>query len=262
MEGGVAGDLPEIANELVRVASNNSERLVRLINDILDLEKIEAGRLELRLQALDATTLLQSAVAEMAAAATPRQVHFNISEAHELAIVGDPDRLLQVLANLLSNAIKFSPIGGSVDLDFAPSGDGSVRFGVRDRGPGLVPDTIPLLFDRFQQLDSSDARSEGGTGLGLAICKAIVEQHGGHVGVTSTRGDGALFWFEIPGAAAELPIAPVPKSSSVARRQARLGGITTDTASRQAIAAQLQRLGIQAELALADDGEDPNAAQD
>ncbi len=112
----------------------------------------------------------------------------------------DRDRLVQVLTNLVSNAVKFSDRDGVVEVRLEPTADGRVRFAVRDEGPGIAPADQARLFQRFSQVDASDARAKGGTGLGLVISKAIVEKHGGVIGVRSARGEGATFWVELPAA--------------------------------------------------------------
>ena len=116
----------------------------------------------------------------------------------DLTFAGDADRLTQVLTNLVANAIKFTEQGGSVEVDACKPSSGGVRFSVADDGPGIAPEDAEQLFRRFHQIDGSDSRRKSGSGLGLAICKAIVEQHGGRIGVESALGKGSTFWFEIP----------------------------------------------------------------
>ncbi len=205
LEGGVVGTLPVEAQELVRIARSNAERLIRLVNDMLDLDKIEAGRLELKTGPLTPADLVSAAIEGMQAVAA--DVRFETSVSTARAFIGDRDRLLQVLSNLLSNAVKFSPPSSIVTvgaelLDASALGHSgrrsAVRFTVHNPGPGISAEDRTRLFTRFQQLDASDRRSRGGTGLGLAICKAIVEEHGGRIGVESEPGAGAVFWFELP----------------------------------------------------------------
>jgi PAS domain S-box-containing protein len=198
IEGGVMGELPAEAMDLVHMASSNCERLLRLINDILDLDKTEAGKLRLRLEYLELGDVVERAVRSVQGLSTESGVVTRISLAPLSVVEGDLDRLVQVLTNLLSNAIKFSPPGSEVRIQGGPGREGRVRLSVSDQGPGIPHEEIPRLFGKFQQLDSSDTRTKGGTGLGLAISKAIVEQHGGEIGVESEVGKGTVFWFELP----------------------------------------------------------------
>ncbi|MFV8754131.1 sensor histidine kinase [Nannocystaceae bacterium ST9] len=204
LDGGVAGALPGRAQDLVKIALTNTERLIRLVNDILDLDKIETGRLELRSDALDPTELADHAIAELAAYAEASGVALIREFSRTGEVRGDRDRLLQVLINLLSNAIKFSKPGDSIRLEIDAS-PGAVRFAVCDEGPGIAEDQMPKLFRKFSQLDESDTRATGGSGLGLAISKAIVDAHGGTIGVTSKPGMGARFHFEIPSELDDMP---------------------------------------------------------
>ena len=210
LAGGVAGALSERAASLVQIALANSERLVRLINDILDIEKIEAGKLAFHFAPVDLGRLAVESIEANHGYAAQLGVTFALAGPPPVAAVnGDADRLLQVLANLLSNAAKYSPRGGEVTLSVT-AGDEAVRVAVRDRGPG-IPETFRRhLFERFAQADGSDSRQKGGTGLGLAISRAIVEKHGGHIGFETAAGGGTTFYFELPalhGAAEALPVA-------------------------------------------------------
>jgi PAS domain S-box-containing protein len=198
IEGGVGGDVPERTRELVRIARANADRLIRLINDILDLEKMEAGKLELRRRAVDPRQLVESTMAEIRGIADDQHVHLEHSVSGPEALTADPDRLQQVLVNLLSNAIKFSPARASVFVRAFEARPGVARIEVEDAGPGIPPNLIDRLFRKFEQLDGSDGRTRGGTGLGLAISRSIVEQHGGRIGVQSDPGVRTVFWFELP----------------------------------------------------------------
>ena len=194
MEGGVAGEVPPAMAPLVQVARNSTDRLIRLVNDVLDLEKMEAGRLELPLVELDTAELVESAVSGIQGMAAGAGVLLS-SEIDPAAgrVRGDHDRLVQVLTNLLSNAIKVSPNGGRVEVRVEPAANHRVRISVVDDGPGIAEENIPKLFGRFQQLGNS----KGGSGLGLAICRGIVEEHGGRIGVDTRPGEGSTFWFEV-----------------------------------------------------------------
>ena len=201
IEGGATGEVPSAIAPLIQVARNNTDRLIRLINDVLDLQKMEAGRLELRRTSLDAAELVGWAISsiEGMARATHVQIESQIESRTDpaLRVDGDPDRLVQVLTNLLSNAIRVSPQGGRVEVWAEPSTYGRVRLSVRDEGPGIAEQDLPRLFGRFQQIAGTDGPVPGGTGLGLAICKGIVEEHGGRIGVTSRPDEGSTFWIEI-----------------------------------------------------------------
>jgi PAS domain S-box-containing protein len=204
--GGMAGDVDPAARPLLEIAHKSCERLVRLINDLLDIEKLESGRLQLQMQPLQLRALVDQAVEHNAAYAREFGVRL---EAHvddgDAWIRGDADRLAQVMANLLSNAAKHSPAGGVVDID-ARRIDGSVEIGVRDRGNGIPGEFREHVFERFSQADASDARQRGGTGLGLAITKTLVEQHGGRIGFETATGHGTRFHFRLPTTPAPAPV--------------------------------------------------------
>jgi signal transduction histidine kinase len=197
LEGGTAGALPPRALHLMQLARSNCDRLVRLINDMLDLDKIEAGKLELRPETLPPADVVRVAVDGLRGMAEQRGLRFVVNVAPTNPVIGDRDRLIQVLTNLLSNALKFSPAGGAITVTVEAK-ESLVRFAVENPGPGIAAHDRPRLFSRFQQLDSSDGRHYGGTGLGLAIAKAIVEQHGGTIGVTSDPNVSTTFWFDVP----------------------------------------------------------------
>jgi PAS domain S-box-containing protein len=208
LDGGIAGELPEIAREMISIAVSNSDRLIRLVNDILDVEKMKAGMLPLNLVQVDPGELVKTALREMRALGDAATLELRDRIESEGMLVADPDRLLQVLVNLLSNAIKFSPPHSSVlvSVTGSSSNGGTFRFSVADQGPGIEPQNVRKLFRHFQQLDSSDTRIKGGTGLGLAIARNIVEQHFGRIWVTTEPGKGAVF-------SVEMPAAPPPSAS-------------------------------------------------
>jgi signal transduction histidine kinase len=172
--------------------------LIRLINDILDLEKMDAGKLDLRCRLLEPAVLVAATVAEMRGMADGEGIRLEYTVSGPASLNADPDRLQQVLTNLLSNAIKFSPTGAIVRVRAFESSPGIARFEVEDAGPGIPTEQIDRLFRKFEQLDGSDGRARGGTGLGLAISRAIVEQHGGRMGVHSDPTVRTVFWFELP----------------------------------------------------------------
>jgi PAS domain S-box-containing protein len=198
---GSVGALPPKVAHLVRIARSNCDRLVRLVNDMLDLEKIEAGRLDVRPILLDPADVVRSTVDGIRAMAEEYRMGLEERVDAHRTFVGDRDRIIQVLTNLVSNAIKFAPSGTVIAISAtrqAAAAQERVRFAVTNEGPGIQPSDVARLFTRFQQLDGSDARHRGGTGLGLAISKAIVEQHGGAIGVHSEPGVATTFWFELP----------------------------------------------------------------
>ena len=196
IEGGAAGEISPRARDLVGLGRRNTDRLLRLVNDLLDLKRIEAGRMRLRRRAVPPAEAVQAAFEGLAVLASDAGVTLAREGAVGDAVWADPDRVAQVLTNLVSNAIKFSPAGSTVTVTVAARG-GFVRFTVADQGPGLPEDAEQRLFSRFRQLDQSDARAVQGSGLGLAIAKAIVRQHGGDIGVAPSN-VGATFFFELP----------------------------------------------------------------
>ena len=202
--GGVIKLGTDESMELIQIAMESSDRLIRLINDILDLKKIEVGKFELAIETLNSKDLAHQVLAASAGIAEQEKIKLNFVQ-HEGSerFFGDRDRCIQVLTNLVSNAIKFSQSGSDVTVSVGNGAPGMVRFSVSDTGPGIPPEKIPMLFDKFKQLDSSDTRVKGGTGLGLAISKALVEEHGGTIGLNSAVGIGTTFWFELSSAKAK-----------------------------------------------------------
>lgn len=186
------------ADGLLQMAIRNADRLATLINDLLDISKIEAGMLELNMKNLPLHPLVQESLELQKGYADRFNVVLHLELAgHNPLVCVDDSRLQQVLSNLLSNAIKFSPPGGEVIVRIEVSGS-RARVSVQDEGPGIPADFHPKLFDKFTQADSSDSRSLGGTGLGLAICRELIEQMKGQIGFVSELGKGAVFWLELP----------------------------------------------------------------
>ncbi len=196
--GGKVGDLPAKAKDLLPVAMTNTERLIRLINDILDVEKMDAGQVMLRREPIRLRALLEGTVRGVESYAREQQVTIAIADdAVDADLVGDADRLTQVFTNLLSNAVKFSPPGATVELSAGPSDD-DIVVRVRDHGPGIPAEFAMRIFGRFQQAGDAELRRSGGTGLGLNIARGLVERHGGRIGFEPAAGGGTVFWVALP----------------------------------------------------------------
>lgn len=250
LRGGAGGALPDKALRLIQIAHDNSERLVRLINDILDIEKIESGKLALEVEPLQLAELIEEAV------------HANLAyaEAHEVTIrtlpippaariLADRDRLMQVLANLISNAAKFSEAGGEIEIEARP-GPLGYRILVKDRGSGIPEAFRTQMFTKFAQADSSDTRQKGGTGLGLSIAREIMLRMNGDIGFAAREGGGTIFHIDLPvpvdGAAAGAPQPVAPRlllacgdAGDALRAAFARGGYDCDFASTLEAAARL-----------------------
>jgi PAS domain S-box-containing protein len=229
---GALKEHPAQLQRMIEIAATDTERLVRLVNDILDLEHLESGKIVLEKAIHDVSTLIQQSLEVMQASADAAQVTL-VAEASAIQLWVDGDRIIQTLTNLLSNAIKFSPPGSTIKLSvkalehlpddnaiqcFGPPQNMSpiqqedwiaaihsntnVLFQVTDQGRGIPAEKLDTIFGKFQQVDASDSRSKGGTGLGLAICRSIIEQHGGYIWAESTWGQGSIFYFTLP---AQIP---------------------------------------------------------
>ncbi len=197
INSGVLGEAPKDIGELTAVAERNGQRLLDLINDLLDIEKIESGKLTLVSQALRLDELVREAIVLNKGFADRFKVRFEArGELPSWEVHADHKRLLQVMTNLLSNAAKFSPEGGIVEITVEER-DARLRIGVHDRGPGIPEAFRAKIFGRFTQADSTATRQKGGTGLGLAICKRLIELMHGSVGFEDRAGGGTTFWFEL-----------------------------------------------------------------
>jgi len=203
LASGLLSTQPENGQRMLEIAVNNTDRLVRLINDILDLERIESGKVTMTKETCDPANLMIQAVDTMRAMAEKAGVTLSVSPV-SARLWADPDRIIQTLTNLLSNAIKFSPRGSTVWLTAEHQGE-QMLFQVKDQGRGIPADYLETIFERFQQIDASDSRKKGGTGLGLAICRSIVQQHGGRIWAESTLGEGSTFCFTLPVLREEKP---------------------------------------------------------
>ena len=200
---GVLSSASEKGERIIKIAAHSTEHLVRLVDDILELERLDSGKIELVIAKIQLQELIFQAVEKVQIFAYKQKIQLQITEV-EGEFEGDRRRLVQVLTNLLSNAIKFSDSGSTVQLDakFEQVEDdlsqSVVVFSVRDRGRGIPQEKLSSIFERFHQVDASDSRRKGGTGLGLAICLSIVEQHGGRIWVESVYGEGTVFYFSLP----------------------------------------------------------------
>jgi PAS domain S-box-containing protein len=183
-------------SRMIEVAVSNAGRLTRLVNDILDLERIESGKARKEERICNAGELMQQAAELVRVTADDQGIKLVVRPAHS-CVRGDRDQIEQVLLNLLSNAIKFSPRSSEVTLSAEPEGQ-NVLFRVEDQGRGIPADKLDTIFGKFQQVDASDSRAKGGTGLGLAICRSILAQHGGRIWAESSLGRGSTFFFTLP----------------------------------------------------------------
>ncbi len=209
LDAGLYDKKPDRMKEMLHIASSQSDRLVRLVNDILDLERLESGKSKLMLQPCNAAIPIEQSVDVMRSQAEQNQIALSV-RLLDIEVYADLDAIVQTLTNLLSNAIKFSPPGSTIWIaaERAVSENENISpfvcFSVKDSGRGIPSDKLDTIFGRFQQVDSSDAREKGGTGLGLAICQTIVQQHGGQIWVESQMGEGSTFFFTLPIARSEI----------------------------------------------------------
>lgn len=192
------GELNEQGKIRVKSSQQSVGRLIRMINDLLDLEKLEAGKMEMHLQLVPLPVIVVRSIEAVQELALEKNVEIDYDE-KELDVMGDGDRLIQVLVNLLSNAVKFSPENSRIIIN-SQEVDGFVLLEVTDAGPGIPAGKQEQIFERFQQLDNKTEGTKKGTGLGLAIARIIMEQHGGSIGVKSLDGQGSTFWIKLPAA--------------------------------------------------------------
>ncbi|MEL7227037.1 MAG: PAS domain-containing sensor histidine kinase, partial [Cyanobacteria bacterium J06576_12] len=240
---GQLGSLSEDGQQMLEVADENTDRLVRLVNNVLDLQRIESGDVTLDTHACSGAQLLEQAAEAMTTMAQQHNIHLK-THTEPLSIWADPDYIIRTLTNLIGNAIKFSEPGTVIHLtvqssplqqSFAkpskqqsnkqqsdeqkhpPSKAPQALFCVEDQGQGIPSDKLTQIFERFQQVDSSDSRKKGGTGLGLTICRKIIEQHGGRIWADSQIGVGSRFYFTVP---LNPPTNLTPAASTKTERQA------------------------------------------
>ncbi len=216
---------PDKLERLLDMAATNADRLGFLVDDILDVEKLSSGMIELRSDTVNLSRLVNEAVEANEGYATKLGVFFNTTGVDlPVMVSGDNNRLMQVMANLMSNAAKFSPIGGQIEVLLSLNGS-SARVSVRDHGSGIPDAAKDSIFERFTQVDSSDQRKIGGTGLGLSITKVIVERHQGTIGFISEVGTGSTFFFELPLKLAEQESPDVVEQEFKETRYANSKGI-------------------------------------
>ncbi|MBE9050672.1 PAS domain S-box protein [Nostocales cyanobacterium LEGE 11386] len=193
---GIYDKKPDKSKRMIEIAAIDSDRLVRLVNDILDLERLESGHAVLEKTTCNAADLIEQAVAGVQAIAKQQNItfDFHLTDAQVWAAA---DAMVQTLTNLLGNALKFSPTNSTITLSVQQQTD-HVLFQITDQGRGIPAEKLEAIFGRFQQVDASDSRAKGGTGLGLAICRSVIEQHGGQIWAESTIGVGSTFFFTLP----------------------------------------------------------------
>ncbi len=217
-----AKDNPEVASKFLETINRNAERLKLLMDDLLTISELESGRAKPQLRPVSLKAAAQKVLADFSTRAAAREVRL-IEQVPEVQVVADPDRLEQVLGNLVDNAIKYGRAQGTVSIAARSADAAQVEVCVRDDGPGIPPEAIERVFERFYRVDKARSREQGGTGLGLSIVKHIVQTHGGRVWATSEVGRGAAFFFTLPSPAEAPDAAPEqpPTSENSATEPAR-----------------------------------------
>jgi len=240
LEAGIAGELPQEAADMVTIARQNTERLSRLVDETLDLERLQAGRVELEVRSVTPPELLEATAQVVQRVADDADIELVWEAPADLQLYVDPDRIVQALVNLIANAIKFSPPGASVRTIVKAHGSQAL-ISVRDEGRGIPFEQLETIFERFRQVDASDHREKGGTGLGLPISRAIIEQHAGRIWAESVPGEGATFRITLPLPLAKPPIAVYDRRAvnreALARAARRLGRRVTTFSDPDALAA-------------------------
>jgi signal transduction histidine kinase len=229
LAGGLVGELAQDAANMVALAVDNTDRLVRLVNDILDIERMDSGHLPLQREPVNVAGLVSQSTQALQDTAARADVRL-CTDVRELSVHADADRVVQTLVNLIGNAIKFSPRDGSVMITVERD-NGCALFSVADSGRGIPTDQLDSIFERFNQVDVSDAREKGGSGLGLAIARGIVEGHGGRLWAESVPGRGSTFCFTLPLAAAGAPCSSGVPTPQELRAGLRAAGACVETAN-------------------------------
>jgi len=198
ISGGAAGEVSEQVNKLIEIADNNTRRLLLLINDILDIQKIESNQMSFDLQCIEVFPFVKQALEDNTGYGEQYGVKFIITQSDtKLKMFADKDRLMQVMANFLSNAAKFSTKGNAIEVSMTRHQNSTIRISVTNHGSCIPKEFQSKIFEKFTQLDSSDTRQKGGTGLGLSIARAIIEKHNGRINFTS-RKESTTFYFDLP----------------------------------------------------------------
>jgi CheY-like chemotaxis protein len=244
LSSGLLGPVAEKGQRMLEIAVANTDRLVRLINDILDLERIESGKVELRRGLIEASAVVDQAREGLQSMADQEGIRI-VVEPLAGTLWGDSDRVIQTLTNLIGNAIKFSPANTTVTLS-GIAGATEFTFCVADQGRGVPHDKLASIFQRFNQVDASDSRAKGGSGLGLAICQSIVTAHGGRIWAEKNEPTGTRVQFTIPLAAqrAELPVVDSLQPEGASRSDASVLVIEDDLDLARVMTMSLQALGL------------------
>ncbi len=249
LASGQLASTPEKGQRMLSVAVANTDRLIRLINDILDVERIDSGAATMEPAWCDGLEIANSVIEAMRPMADRSGVLLAV-RGGGVRLWIDTDRITQTLTNLVGNAIKFSPSGSTVEIVLTPGLDGA-QFEVRDQGRGIPAEKLETIFERFQQVDASDSRAKGGTGLGLAICRGIVREHGGRIWAENNPGGGSVFRFTLPRALhtdrSDNAASPAPESGG--KKNGRVLVIEDDIELSQVIAMALEARGFEVDVA-------------
>lgn len=196
LEEGVYGELNDRGNQSVKRSQTDLERLLSMIDELLDIEKMQSGKLHLNFEVVDLRSVMTHSVSAINHLASKKDIRIDFPD-NSLEAFGDGAKLVQVVVNLLSNAIKFSPEGGTISISYSENDD-SVEVRIKDEGRGIPASHLESIFNKFQQVEAADHKEKGGKGLGLAICQSIVAGHGGTIGAENNDDQGSTFWFKIP----------------------------------------------------------------
>ena len=249
ISGGALGEMPEKIKQMLSIATKNSTRLTYLINDLLDMEKLVAGKMHFEMKPQYLIPLIEQSIESNKTYSADRRVTLKLNNnGINPEVVVDHHRLLQVLSNLISNAVKYSPLDDSVEIDISTH-DQFVRVTVRDQGPGISEQFRNRIFGKFAQADSSDTRQKGGTGLGLAISRELIERMGGTIGFDSVEHQGASFYFDLPECIAHT-VHPVTEIAPAAANAPRILVVEDEPDIAKLISIMLVRSGYQVDIAL------------